>query len=111
MLGFLKRLLKTKELPEKLSYEQARSVLESRKQPLEEELAERADAEPEMLYYLAERGAPTVRRKVAANAGAPRQPTAFSPRTPIQRFGSSLPRRSAVSFPTSSPPSASASAS
>jgi uncharacterized protein (DUF2336 family) len=71
LLGFLKRLLKVKELPEKLSYEQARSVLESRKQQLEEELAERADAEPEMLYYLAERGAPAVRRKVAANAGAP----------------------------------------
>ena len=71
MLSFLKRLLKTKELPEKLSYEHARSVLESNKKQLEEELAERADAEPEMLYYLAERGAPTVRRKVAANAGAP----------------------------------------
>ncbi len=70
-MSFLKRLLKTRELPEKLSYEQARSVLESRKHQLEEELAERADAEPEMLYYLAERGAPTVRRKVAANAGAP----------------------------------------
>src|ERR1700688_2808732 len=52
LLGFLRRLLKTKELPEKLSYEQARSVLEVRKQQLEEELAERADAEPEMLYFL-----------------------------------------------------------
>jgi uncharacterized protein (DUF2336 family) len=71
LLGFLKRLLKAKELPEKLSYEHARSVLESHKKQLEEELAERADAEPEMLYYLAERGAPKVRRKVAANPVAP----------------------------------------
>jgi len=71
LLGFLKRLLKTKELPEKLSYEEARSVLETRKKQLEEELADRADAEPEMLYYLAERGAPKVRRKVAANPVAP----------------------------------------
>ncbi len=71
MLGFLKRLLKTKELPEKLSYEDARSILESHKKQLEEDLAERSDAEPEMLYYLAERGTPKVRRKVAANPVAP----------------------------------------
>src|SRR5258705_5181501 len=71
LLGFLKRLLKTKELPEKLSYEEARSVLETHKKQLEEELAARSDAEPEMLYYLAERGAPKVRRKVAANPASP----------------------------------------
>ncbi len=71
LLGFLKRLLSIKELPEKLSYEEARSVLETHKKQLEEELAERADAEPEMLYYLAERGAPKVRRKVAANPASP----------------------------------------
>ena len=71
MFGFLKRLLNVKELPEKLSYEEARAVLESHKKQLEDELAERTDAEPEMLYYLAERGAPKVRRKVAANPSAP----------------------------------------
>src|SRR2546430_4090245 len=71
LLGFLKRLLHVKELPQKLSYEEARAVLESHKKQLEDELAERTDAEPEMLYYLAERGAPKVRRKVAANPSAP----------------------------------------
>src|SRR5258705_912306 len=71
LLGFLKRVLNTKELAETLSYEDARSILESHKKQLEEDLAERSDAEPEMLYYLAERGTPKVRRKVAANPVAP----------------------------------------
>lgn len=71
VIGFLKRLLKGKELPDQLSYEEARAVLESNKGQLERELASRADAEPEMLYYLAERGAPAVRRKVAANPATP----------------------------------------
>jgi uncharacterized protein (DUF2336 family) len=71
VFGFLKRLRNSKELPETLSYENARTVLESHKHRLEGELAERSDAEPEMLYYLAERGAPAVRRKVAANPATP----------------------------------------
>ena len=71
MIGFFKRLLKTKALPEQLSYDGARAVLESNKRQLERELAERPDAEPEMLYYLAERGAPAARRKVAANPATP----------------------------------------
>jgi uncharacterized protein (DUF2336 family) len=58
-------------LPEQLSYDGARAVLESNKRRLEQELAERTDAEPEMLYYLAERGATAARRKVAANRAAP----------------------------------------
>jgi uncharacterized protein (DUF2336 family) len=71
VIGFFKRLLKTKALPEQLSYDGARAVLESNKRQLERELAERTDAEPEMLYYLAERGAPAARRKVAANPATP----------------------------------------
>ena len=71
MIGFFKRLLNTKALPEQLSYDGARAVLESNKRQLEQELAERTDAEPEMLYYLAERGAPAARRKVAANPATP----------------------------------------
>ena len=71
MIGLLKRLLRSKQLPQKLSYEEARTVLESHKQRLDGELAQRPDAEPEMLYYLAERGAPAVRRKVAANPATP----------------------------------------
>jgi uncharacterized protein (DUF2336 family) len=71
VIGFLKRLLNTKELPERLSYDEARAVLESNKRPLERELAARTDAEPEMLYYLAERGTPEARRNAAANPATP----------------------------------------
>jgi uncharacterized protein (DUF2336 family) len=71
VIGFFKRLLKPKALPEQLSYDGARAVLESNKRRLEQELAARTDAEPEMLYYLAERGAISARRKVAANPATP----------------------------------------
>ena len=71
MVGFLKRLFNRATLPERLSYEEARAILESNKQELEQALASRTDAEPEMLYYLAERGSPETRRKVAANPAAP----------------------------------------
>lgn len=71
VIGFLKRLFNVKELPNELSYDEARAVLESNKGRLEQELAARPDAEPEMLYYLAERGAPVARRKVAANPATP----------------------------------------
>src|SRR4051812_27150661 len=54
MLALLKRFFGSKELPEDLSYGEARAVLESHKGQLERELASRFDAEPEMLYYLAE---------------------------------------------------------
>jgi len=76
VIGFLKRLL-GKKLPEELSCEDARAILESNKQSLEEELAGRSDAEPEMLYYLAERGAPKTRRKVAANPATPAEANRF----------------------------------
>ena len=76
MFGFLKRLT-GKKLPEELSYEDARAILESNKRSHEQELAGRSDAEPEMLYYLAERGAPQVRRKVAANPSTPAEANRF----------------------------------
>ena len=71
MLALLKRLFGSKELPEELSYTDARAVLESHQSKLERELASRFDAEPEMLYYLAERGDATTRRHVAANPATP----------------------------------------
>jgi len=74
-MGLWKRLMG--KLPDELSYEEARAVLESSKRSGEEELASRADAEPEMLYYLAERGAPKVRRKVAANPATPAEANRF----------------------------------
>jgi uncharacterized protein (DUF2336 family) len=71
MMAFLKRLLGARTLPEKLSYEEARSVLESHEQASQRELAKRADAEPEMLYYLAANGDEATRRAVAANPATP----------------------------------------
>src|ERR1041385_6444566 len=71
MLASLKRMFGRTGLPEKLSYEKAREVLEKHQQKLERDLAARTDAEPEMLYYLAERGEPLARKAVAANTAAP----------------------------------------
>src|SRR5215471_3564802 len=71
MIAFLKRLFGGSELPATLSYEQARAVLESHQRSLEHELAARPDAEPEMLYYLAENGDAEARRAVAANPATP----------------------------------------
>jgi uncharacterized protein (DUF2336 family) len=71
MLAFLKRVLGVRELPRELSYERARSVLESQGVKLHRELAARPDAEPEMLYYLAEHGDVPTRRKVASNEATP----------------------------------------
>jgi uncharacterized protein (DUF2336 family) len=71
MIAFLKRLMGARELPEKLSYENARAVLESRERAAQRELAARADAEPEMLYYLAANGDDATRRSVAANPATP----------------------------------------
>jgi uncharacterized protein (DUF2336 family) len=69
--SLLRRLFSRKELPKKLSYEEARAVLESHHATLEEELAARSDAEPEMLYYLAERGPDATRIVVASNPATP----------------------------------------
>ena len=71
MIAFLKRLLGARELPEKLSYEDARAVLETHHRSAERALAARADAEPEMLYYLAEKGDEATRRAVASNRTTP----------------------------------------
>src|SRR5262249_50852478 len=71
MIALFKRWRRAKDLPEKLSYEEARSVLESHETKLEHELAARPDADPEMLYYLAENGDAKTRLAVAANEATP----------------------------------------
>ena len=71
MIAFLKRLVGVRALPNELSYEDARAVLESREREAEHELAGRADAEPEILYYLAGNGDEATRRAVAANLATP----------------------------------------
>jgi uncharacterized protein (DUF2336 family) len=71
MMAFLKRLVGVRALPKKLSYEDARAVLEAHERSAEQELAGRADAEPEMLYYLAANGDDATRRAVASNPATP----------------------------------------
>lgn len=71
MLALLKRLLGHNALPQELSYDKARAALESHERAVERELSSRADAEPEMLYYLAGRGDAVTRRAVAANPATP----------------------------------------
>jgi uncharacterized protein (DUF2336 family) len=71
MMTLLKRVLGGAKLPPKLSYEEGRAVLEGNEERLQQELARHKDAEPEMLYYLAERGSEKTRRAVASNPGTP----------------------------------------
>ena len=71
MIAFLKRLMGAGQLPDKLSYEEARAILEASKVSAQRALAARADTEPEMLYYLAETGDETIRREIASNPATP----------------------------------------
>ena len=71
MMAFLKRLVGKRALPDELSYEDARAVLESHERAAQRELASRPDAEPEILYYLAGNGDEPTRRAVAANPATP----------------------------------------
>lgn len=64
-------------LPHELEYAEARAVLEKNNLSSRAELAGRADAKPEMLYYLATDASPKVRRKVAANPSTPVQADAL----------------------------------
>ena len=69
----LKRLLsrKSKKTSGKLSYEQARHVLEENDYDKRLELAKRSDTRPEILYYLAEDDSADVRRHIAQNPATP----------------------------------------
>ena len=69
----LKRLLsrKSKKTSDKLSYEEARDVLEENDYDKRLELAQRSDTRPEILYYLAEDDSADVRRHIAQNPATP----------------------------------------
>lgn len=58
------------ERPRHLSREEVLRLLEERGQELREELAHRADADPDVLAFIAREGSPTARRAVAANPSA-----------------------------------------
>ncbi len=73
MLRNLIRRLLGKSLPETLSYEESRKILESRANELKAELCIREDVAPEILYYLATDPDPKIRKAIAANTGTPAQ--------------------------------------
>lgn len=77
MFGAMKRLFgKADKLPSKLSYTDARDLLEDQSAELRTSLAGREETQPEMLYYLASDPSKDVRVKVAGNPSLPGQ--AFS---------------------------------
>lgn len=71
----LKKLLpgQTRTLPESLSYEETRSLLETPDTDTHKALAARQDVKPEILYYLASDPRDRVRAEVARNPTAPRK--------------------------------------
>ncbi|HLO76678.1 MAG TPA: DUF2336 domain-containing protein [Magnetospirillum sp.] len=70
VIGMLKRLLGGRR---KIDYEDARELAAAPDPQVRAALAERADVQPEILYYLAEDTSPEVRRRVARNHMAPPQ--------------------------------------
>ena len=64
-------------LPDSLSYEDSREVLEAQNRSARLALACREDAPPETLYYLGQDDQAEVRRHVAANPSTPRHADAF----------------------------------
>jgi len=72
-LDRLKEFFSRRKLPSELRYEDARQALESQSLAVKRELAGRADAPPETLYYLAGDEDASVRSLVAANPATPLQ--------------------------------------
>ncbi|MFC4348840.1 DUF2336 domain-containing protein [Kordiimonas lipolytica] len=78
MLGKLKALLggksdKDKALPETLTKEDEQRILETGSEGQKQALANRTDARPEVLYFLAEDASPEIRRAIAQNPSTPIQ--------------------------------------
>jgi len=80
-------------LPSDLSYENARAVLEKHNKIARQELAERSDAAPEMLYYLSEDEVAAVRSAVAANPSTPIQASERLVDDPVADVRAELARR------------------
>jgi len=67
----IKNLFSSKDTS--LSYGQAKKLASDQNSDVRRELAERQDAKPEILYFLAEDPDPVVRREIAKNGSTPRQ--------------------------------------
>lgn len=61
------------QAPDKLSQDEILKILEEREKSSHHELASRIDAGPDVLLYLATKGAAVIRRAVAANMATPAQ--------------------------------------
>ncbi|HVZ69023.1 MAG TPA: DUF2336 domain-containing protein [Rhizomicrobium sp.] len=61
------------QVPDKLSQDEILKILEEREKSTHHELASRTDAGPDVLLYLATKGAAVIRRAVAANMATPAQ--------------------------------------
>jgi len=61
------------QAPDKLSQDEILKILEEREKSAHHELASRTDAGPDVLTYLAAKGAAVIRRAVAANIATPAQ--------------------------------------
>lgn len=77
MLKALLGAAKKAALPNDLSYEDARGVLETSDKSAQKALAARTDAHPEMLYFLAQSKRRDIRALVAANPATPVQADAL----------------------------------
>lgn len=73
MKNLLNKIFSWRRLPNELSYEDARAVLEKHSRAAKRELASRTDAPREVLYYLSEDEILDVRVAVAANPSTPIQ--------------------------------------
>ncbi len=72
MLEKLKKALhKETQLPDELTYEEARDYLAREEPEIKAALAKREDVRPEILYYLARDESPEIRRSIAANPSTP----------------------------------------
>lgn len=102
MLGALRNLFHgRKSLPEDLTYEEARSVLEDQNRDSKLELAARSDAQPEILYYLATDESANVRRQVARNPATPHKANQLLARDSADEVRGELARKIARLLPDS----------
>lgn len=66
-------MMSTKDFPEKLSYEESKSLARDDDPTVRQALARHPDTKPEVLYFLAEDDDPAVRREIAENEHTPGQ--------------------------------------
>jgi uncharacterized protein (DUF2336 family) len=93
MKNLLRKIFSWRALPQELSYEESRAVLEKHNRKTRRELASRPDAAPEVLYYLSEDEMLDVRVAVAANPSTPIQASELLADDPEEQVRVELARR------------------